>query len=244
MKKAYADLHLCPNLRDPEQVSRIINKASKLGYRLLAIPFPPNCMIEEIEKIRNMCKEVDIDLASRVDLRPRSSEELIRNVRKLRRRFEMLAVLCDSKGVARQAAKDRRVDLLNFPSLDYRSRFFDIAEAELASSSLASFEIDVKPLLTLESPARTRLIANLRREAVAAQALHVPIVLSSGVSDELLIRKPMELAALASLFDLRKDLALEAVSKNPLTIVKRNREKLDTRFIAPGIRVVRRGKDC
>jgi RNase P/RNase MRP subunit p30 len=39
------------------------------------------------------------------------------------------------------------VDLLNFPHLDYHKRFFDRAEAELASSSLATLEVDIKPLL-------------------------------------------------------------------------------------------------
>jgi len=244
MKKVYADLHLCPNLRDLQQVSRMAIKASKLGYHLLAIPFPPNCMREEIERIRGICNEVNIDLASRVDLRPRTPDELIRNVRKLRRKFEIVAVLCESKDVARQAAKDRRVDLLSFPSRNYRLRFFDMAEAELAAGSLAALEIDIEPLVTLESPARTRVLSSLRKETAVAQGHHVPVVLSSGVLDELLMRKPMELAALSSLFDLRRDLALSAVSQTPRAIVRRNREKLDSRFVAPGIRVVRRGKDC
>ena len=56
-----------------------------------------------------------LDLASRVDLRPRSQNELVGLLRRLRRRFEIICVLCESKEVARQAAKDRRVDLLNFP---------------------------------------------------------------------------------------------------------------------------------
>jgi ribonuclease P/MRP protein subunit RPP1 len=146
--------------------------------------------------------------------------------------------------VARQAAKDRRVDLLNFPSLDFRSRFFDKAEAELASNGLTSLEIDLKPLLTSEGPARTRLLSNLRREASIAKKFHVPIVISSGVSDKTLMRKPKELAALASLFDLDEASAIEAVSKNPATIVERNRDKLSSRFVAPGIRIIRRGNDC
>jgi RNase P/RNase MRP subunit p30 len=58
------------------------------------------------------------------------------------------------------------------------------------------------------------------------------------------MRKPQELAALSYLFDLDKTVALDAVSKNPMTIVKRNREKLDPRYVVPGIRIVRRGKDC
>jgi len=96
----------------------------------------------------------------------------------------------------------------------------------------------------LEGSVRVRFLSSLRREASIAKEFHVPIVMSSGVSDVMLLRKPRELAALASLFDLDEVLAMEAVSINPLAIVKRNRHKLSSRFVAPGIRIIRRGKDC
>ena len=244
MKRKYGDLHLCPDLGNDEQVTRMIRKASELGCRLIAMPLPPNFPEEKIRKLQGICEEHKIDFASRVDLKPETSEELIRNLRKLRRRFEIIAVVCESKHVARQAAKDRRVDILNFPSHNRRKRFFDKAEGELASNALGSLEIDIKPLLTLEGPARTRLLSSLRREVTIAENFHVPIVISSGATSELLMRKPREMAALTSLFDLDKSSAIQAISKNPMAIVKRNREKLSPNFVAPGIRLVRRGKDC
>lgn len=244
MKRVFADLHLHPNTKDSEQVRHMTRKAYELGHRLIAISLPPNLPSEKIQQIQNICREAEVDFASRVDLKPRTSRELIRSLRRFRRKFEIIAVACESKPVARQAAKDRRVDLLSFPSLDFRRRFFDRAEAELASNALASLEIDIEPLLTLAGQARIRLLSSLRKETAIAQDFHVPIVISSGVSSEFLMRKPRGLAALASLFDLDEASALEAVSKNPVAIVKRNREKLDSRFVAPGIRVVRRGNDC
>jgi RNase P/RNase MRP subunit p30 len=242
MKKVYADLHLCADYDRVEQVSRVVSKASKLGYGLVAVPFR-RFSTEQIRQVGEACKEAGVEFAPRVDLRPQTPGELVSSVRRLRRRFEVVAVMCESKGVARQAAKDRRVDLLNFPQPDFRRGFFDAAEAELASNSLASLEVDVKPLLALEGPARIRLLSSLRREVATARKFHVPIVISSGVSDEMLMRKPRELAALASLFDLNGIFSLEAVSKSPVAIVKRNREKLGPSFVAPGIRIVRRGND-
>ena len=61
---------------------------------------------------------------------------------------------------------------------------------------------------------------------------------------ELLLRKPRELAAVGSLFGLNEVSALDAVSANPVAIVRRNREKLSRGFVAPGIRVVKEGRDC
>lgn len=244
MKKTYADLHLLPDVKDKNQTMCMLTKASHLGYHHVAITFPAHATKDDVEQVRSGGSELKMDLATRVDLKPRTPEELTRSLRKFRRQFEIVAVLSPTKNVARQAAKDRRVDLLNFPSCDFRGRFFDMAEAELASTSLASLELDIKPLLTLEGAARARLLSSLRRETAIARGFDVPIVISSGVSDEHLLRRPMELAALTSLFDLSKTLMSDVISKNPLAIIRRNRQKLDTHYVVPGIRVIRRGKDC
>lgn len=244
MKRVYVDLHLCSDFGGLEQASAMVRKAAALGFRVVGVSLPLNFSSEDVSRLRSVGKDVGVDVVSRVDLRPRTSAELLRDLRRLRRRFEVVAVLCECKAVARQAAKDRRVDLLNFPSVDFRGRFFDRAEGELASHGLVAFEIDVRSLLVLDGVARIRFLSSLRREVGVARDFGVPVVVSSGVSDVFLLRGPRELAALGGLFDLDKVLAVEAVSGVPLAIVKRNREKLGVGFVAPGVRVVRRGRDC
>jgi RNase P/RNase MRP subunit p30 len=244
LKKTFADLHLRANLKNRESAKRLITKAAELGYGMVAVPLSPEARQEELAWLRATCKEAEVDFVSRVDLRARSQNELLRLLRKIRRRFEVVCVSCESKEVARQAAKDRRVDLLTFPALDWRQRFFDRAEAELASGGLAGLEVDVKPILGLEGRARVRLLACLRREAAVAREFHVPIVLSSGAAEVLLLRMPREMAALAGLFGLAEAEAVAAVSRVPENLVRRNRLKLTQGFVAPGIRVVREGRDC
>jgi RNase P/RNase MRP subunit p30 len=244
LRKTFADLHFRLNVKNPAAALLMINKATTLGYRLIAMPFAPETGGEEISTLRVACNKSEIDFASRIDLRPRTQNELMHQLRRLRRKFEVVCVACENKVVARQAAKDHRVDLLNFPSLDFRTRFFDRAEAELASNSSAALEIDVRPLLVLEGPARIRLLSSLRREVAIAKEFHVPIVVSSGSAEEKLLRRPREMAALAFLFGLDEVSALKAVAHAPVEIVKRNREKLSAEFVAPGIRVVKEGKDC
>lgn len=244
MKRVFADLHFCLNVKDAAAALRMVNKAAALGYGLVAVPFAPEVRADEVAGLRSVCSEAGVDFASRVDLRPRTQNELMRQVRRLRRKFEVVCVSCENKAVARQAAKDRRVDLLSFPLLDFRRRFFDRAEAELASSSLAALEVDVKPLLVLEGPVRVRLLSSLQREVAIAKKFHVPVVVSSGVSKELLLRKPREMAALSFLFGLDEVSGLDAVSQSAKVIVERNREKLSSGFVAPGVRVVKEGGDC
>jgi RNase P/RNase MRP subunit p30 len=244
VKRVFADLHLRLNVKDAGATLRMVSKAAALGYSMVGVPLAPETRADEVERLRAVCREVGVDFVSRVDLRPRSHADLTRQLRRLRRKFEVVCVSCESKEVARQAAKDRRVDLLSFQLLDFRRRFFDRAEAELACNGLAALEVDVKPLLALEGPPRVRLLSYLRRETAVAKSFGVPIVVSSGVSQELLLRKPREMAALSFLFDLNEVSGLDTVSRSPLALVKRNREKLGAGFVAPGIRVVKEGRDC
>jgi RNase P/RNase MRP subunit p30 len=242
MTRTFADLHLRANLENQQATQRLINKASRFGYSQISIPFTSKLSEGELAKLKAMCREAGVDFVSRADFYPRSENELTHFLRKFRRRFEVICISCDNKEVARQAAKDRRVDLLNFGSLDHRKRFFDRAEAELASGSLAALEVDVKELLILEGPPRVRLLTSLRREVALAREFGVPVVVSSGIGEEQLMRLPRDMASLAYLFGMNEASALDAVSTNPSAVVERNRKKLGSHFVAPGISIVKEGK--
>jgi len=242
MTRVFADLHLRVNPKDQQAAQQLIDKSAKFGYRLISIPFTSGMRQDELANLKSICTKVGVDFVSRADFHPRTENDLTYFLRKFRRQFEIISISCDDKEVARQAAKDRRVDLLNFFSLDYHKRFFDRAEAELASCSLAALEVDIKPLLILEGPPRVRLLMSLRREVALAREFKVPIVISSGIAEERLMRSPRDMASLGYLLGLDEASTLDAVSTNPAAIVANNREKLSSRFVAPGISVVKEGK--
>ena len=242
--KKFVDLHLCPRLENPARLKQMIEKAAELGYKTVGIPFPAQHLQENIKLAKKICNDTGVELVTRIDLSPNNPAELLKNLRKLRRKIEVIAAKCYSKIVARQAAKDRRVDILSFPSTSPRKRFFDSAEANLASKALAAFEIDMAPLLYLQGFRRCLLLSCLRKETMTATKRGVPLILSSGASDALLLRKPKDYAALTYLFDLDAKTAEQAVSQNPQAIIERNRRKLSPDYIAPDVYLVRRGKDC
>jgi RNase P/RNase MRP subunit p30 len=142
--------------------------------------------------------------------------------------------------VARHAAKDRRVDLLQFSLTNLYKRFFDEKEAELSSQSLSGLEIELAPILELNAKQKIRIFAKLQKEIVIAQKAKVPIIISSGASYELLMRGPYDYSAFATLFDISFEDSLNAISKNPISIVEKNRGKLSEYFVAPGIKIVGR----
>ncbi len=240
--RKFIDLHLCPSVRDEVEFERTIDKSSELGYCSVGIPLQPDTKRHEIQKLKEICGKRGVDFIKRIDLAPKTKRELLQDLRRFRWRFEVVSVFCNSKLVARQAARDRRVDLLLYPA-DPRRRFFDSAEAKLASKTFASLEINMSSLLLLRGVSRTRLLSCLRSEIEIARKHSVPIIVSSGASNEYLLRHPHDYLALTSLFDLSKPLELRALSTNPKTIIERNREKLSQDYVTSGIKVVRRGKN-
>ncbi len=242
--RKFVDLHLQSSVKDSDHVEKMVTRSSELGYRLVGIPLPPNVARDKVRQLKGICKDVDVDFVTRLDLTSKTPRQLLHELRHFRRRFEVISVVCASKAVARQAAKDRRVDLLSFPAMSSRGRFFDHAEAELASQASSSLEVDVAPLLSSQSFSRIRLLSSLRKEVAIAKKFGVSVAISSGATNVFFMRGPYDCAALASLFGMAVPLALRALSETPLTTVERNREKLSPDFVAPGIRLVRRKKDC
>jgi len=242
--RTFVDLHLRPSINDLGHVEEMVRRSSGLGYRSVGIPLPYSIREEKIRQLRTICENVRINLVTRIDLAPKTSGELLRNLRRFRRKFEIISVTCNSKSVARQAAKDRRVDLLAFsPGFPCR-RFFDKAEAELASKAEGALEIDMTSLLFLTGFPRIRILSSLRKEVAVARNFKVPVVISSGATDAGLLRGPYDYAALATLFDLSMPLALRGLSENPFSVVDRNRRKLNSGYVAPGLFVVRDVKHC
>jgi len=240
----FYDLHLHVPVNDFGLAERMIKKAKWLGYTGIGVPLPPSVSDATLSQLRRLCSNCDVDMATRIDLSPRNPDELLSQLRKYRRRFEIVAVSCRHNPVARQAAKDRRVDLLSFPAEAFRNRcYFDAASAKLSKSGLASLEVDVCQLILATSYDRIHLLAILRRETKMATKFSVPIILSSGAKTENLMHKSQDLAAIAYLFDMPSDYAIRAVSESPSSILGRNRAKLLPSFVAPGIRIIKQG-DC
>ncbi len=241
--KYFSDLQLRVPLEDPLQTEKMVQNAATLGYQRVGIPVPVNFTSQQISKLKNTCCDANVDFVSRINLHPRNSNSLLKDLRKFRKKFELISVRCNTKDVARQAAKDRRVDLLQFSTTNMRQRFFDNQEAELASTALSALEIELVPILQIMPSSRIYLLSRLRKEILIAKRAKVPIVLSSGATTELMMRRPYDSAAITTLFDMPLESALKALSLDPLEIVQRNRNKLSPTYVAPGIQIVEK-KNC
>ena len=228
------------NIRDPGDpriLTEMLELASKLGFKGITLaserPAP--------QALRDEARTLGIDLASRVDLRPRNTNELSKTLRPVRRKFEIVAVRCENKAVLRQAAKDHRVDILTFPPLKTgRSRGgLDRQGASLAAKSNCAYEVSLSDLLDSSVGERARVLVNLKRDIWNATHEGVPVVATSGATTPLRMREPRAIASITSLLGIPEEKGLDTVSVTPTKILERNRAKLGPGFVSPGVKEVR-----
>ncbi|HID17135.1 TPA: hypothetical protein EYP26_02435 [Candidatus Bathyarchaeota archaeon] len=231
--RKYCDLHLRPKDLTEENLTEVARLLNEFGFKVVGLTFPVSANAGKIERAKEIFKGFNVDLAPRADLRPKNREELLRLVRRLRRRFEVVGVECPSSQVAAVAARDRRVDIIYFPLTNLRVRF----KHTTAHVSTSALEINLAELIPLKS--RNSVIERVRSEVLIAKKNGIPIVISTGATSSLLIRAPREMAACGLLFNLKFPEALDSVSTIPVAIIERNRDKLSPSYVAEGIRVVK-----
>lgn len=230
----YADLCLRIPLKRREYWPSFLKMCEELGYSCVAVPHSLEER-EEFLELKRAFSERGIYVASRVDLSPRSPGELLSLLNKLRLKYEVIAVSSRRKAVLRQAGKDRRVDLI---ALNERvgEDLFGKHQRELMSSSFKAYEIrfsDLSRWLGDEDVLR-RL-----REELRGSLGKIPVVISSGASDPWGMRHPLLLASLLTFLTGEKNLFKAPVSLYPMTIVRRNRAKVEGEVVADGVRKVR-----
>jgi RNase P/RNase MRP subunit p30 len=238
--RRFADLHLKPSIENDENKHRMAELASQLGFSLVALTFKPETPDEEMRKVKSIFNDAGLDAAARVDLAPGSRNELLRALRRLRRKFEIVAVECKTMPVALIAARDTRVDIVYFEPEETKARFQE-STAHLCNATL---EINLSGIIKPKISPRSNIIAKLSDYLATAKNHAIPIIISSGADNPHMLRAPRDMAALATSLGLRIDEALDSLSKIPISILEKNRIKLSPSYVAEGVKIVRMPKNA
>jgi RNase P/RNase MRP subunit p30 len=227
--KNFIDLHL-KQPQDIAEAEKMVSLAKELGYSAVALAVD--------EKTKPYKIQTEIDVITRINLENRTQKQLLEKLNDYRKKFEIIAVKCHIKEVARQAAKDHRVDILMFPGdpSQRRNVWLDYREASLASDSTCSYEISSIDLLKNGVFRSTRLLNIMKRETLNAKKGKIPVVLTSGASNIMEMREPKALTALLNLIDVSEEEAQTMITLNPQKIIQTNRMKLGIDFIETGVR--------
>ncbi|MFC1803438.1 RNase P subunit p30 family protein [Thermoproteota archaeon] len=181
-----------------------------------------------------------LDVIHRIDLDPTNTNELLRALRKSRWNTEVITVNCRSKSVARQAGKDRRVDLISFPVTEkWEGNHLDRQQAGLMQSSGCGYFIDLSLLMIDDRYLLRKRIEFLKRNLQNAMKREIPVVASSGATDVWGLRDPHSIASLLGLLNVDEANALEMISANPKAMIDKNRGKLKDSYIVSGVCVIK-----
>jgi len=220
--RRFADLHIrCP-ISGADNLRPLLESARTIGYRHVAVEFGPGSM-NQTGKVEEICNGLDLEVSTRVDLDPRDGGSLQNMLRHHRGRFDIVAGVCRNHSVARQAALDPRVDLLEFPH-DPRERKlvnFSNKEAELAANRSCALELDFSAMLRADEIGQARLLSIMRTELSIALDNDVRVIVTSGAGDLYGLRAPRDLASFLGLLGANWQTCLDAVSTSPLQVVAR-----------------------
>ncbi len=164
-----------------------------------------------------------------VDLTCSKREELLKLLRRFRPTFDIIGVKCTNHSLALVAARDRRVDLIFFDSAT-RNVWFDDS---IANVSNATLELN---LSTLFEMANHLILTKLMKDVRIARRHNLDMVLSSGATSPLLVRTPIQLAAIAEILGLSKQQAINGVSTIPSRLLKANVERRSRNYVEEGVK--------
>jgi len=232
--KKFADLHLKPPMEDPAAQKEMAELARCLGYSLVAVAFHPRDRDEKVNGVRKIFLDVGLDVASRVDISPRSRDELLKELRTVRRDFEIVAIESSSNETLTVAQRDSRVDII---CLDATPSNRGLALNRAISSS-AHIEINMSTLIETRRLPEHLQIAKIMKEIAKAKENQFGIVISSGADNPMYLRAPRDVAAVGMLLGLDKEAALESISSIPTSLVKKNRAKLGSRYAKEDARII------
>ncbi|MEM3507204.1 MAG: RNase P subunit p30 family protein [Candidatus Bathyarchaeia archaeon] len=233
--RCFTDLFLDILKHDKSKKLKIANLVAELGFKLIGLIIPPKIDEKELTFNKKLFIDAGIDVALRINLLPKTRNELLSNLRKLRNKAEIISVICNDPKIVPIAVRDGRIDLVLFNPSNFRIKF----RKSIASICNASYEINLSWILRLSQQSRINAIKKLAKEVLIAKENNVKIVVSSGADDIFFLRAPREMAAFLVTLGLKQEEALDAVSKIPFSIVENNRFKLSPLFVAKGIRLIR-----
>lgn len=210
--RQFTDLHLRP--QSQEAAKQMADLARALGFKQVAFTTPG----------LKAGEDGGLKTVTRIDLDAAKKGDLVDALRRSRRRYDIVAVRCLSKEVARHAARDHRVDILLFPEDPSMRRlnWLDVHEAELAEGTGCAYEVNASEMLGAGPARLAKVISQIKRDLFNAVRHDIPVVLSSGASSPLTMREPRALAALAGLLDVDESYATEMITTNPSALIERS----------------------
>lgn len=213
----FYDLYIHPG--GSSQIARIAFEAQRFGYSGIAI------INSSINDRDGMPLDFSIYRGIGISCRPSRLRE---EIKKHKGGIEILTVLGGDEELNRAAVESEGLDILMQPAQ------FNNVLAKAASDNSVAIGFDLGSLIRLRGEARVRELIIMRINLKHARKYELSMILTSNAQSIYDIRSPREMAALAGLFGMAKEEAVNAMSAAPLAIIKRKNPD----YIQEGIEII------
>jgi RNase P/RNase MRP subunit p30 len=227
----FLDLHVLPKVDDESSWTLTAQLLAQCGYNAVGLTVPTGLLRGRLDMLRDCFQDSGVEVFLRADFTCSKREELLKLLRRFRFTFDIIGVRCTNHNLALVAARDRRVDLIFFDSAT-RNVWFDDSIANVSRSAL---ELNLSILFEV---ANHLILTRLMKDVRIAQRHNVDVVLSSGATSPLLLRTPIQLAAIGEILGLSKQQATMGVSIIASRILERNLERRSRNYVEEGVKVI------
>jgi RNase P/RNase MRP subunit p30 len=221
------DLGVKPS--DRQELDALVRFSKELGFSALGVT---GVVTEAVTRL-----DGDFLLLRRVDLTGGRLSVLKKHVVQDRRRAAIIAFqLTKNTDLVNWAAEDGRVDLITVNHA--KNDQLRDTTASLAAESGTALEMSIAPLLHTVGLERSKILKTYRENIRAALEAKMSVVMTSGARFPHGLRSPVSLRHIASLLGVRYEDTRAAIRDDPHWLVERNLEKLQTNFIAEGVKIL------
>jgi ribonuclease P/MRP protein subunit RPP1 len=207
------NVHAYPETDVP--VEEMLRVAKRYGYAGIAIT-----------NHNDILNEVSNYIFSGVELRTNSVLELKRKIRLHWGKVSLLAVHGGNEKINRAALEDSRVDILAHPCGEKGEGELNHVLVRYAAENGVAIDFNLNAIIhSRRRSERARILSKMRENLKLVRKYKVPMILTSNAHSIYDLRAPREMIALASLFGMRKEEAVHALSDIPKGVIEKNWKK-------------------
>lgn len=208
------NVHAYPETDMP--VEEMLRVAKRYGYAGIAIT-------NHNDVLKN---KVSNSVFSGVEIRTNSVTELKRKLKHHWGKETLLAVHGGNEKINRAALEDSRVDILAHPCGEKGEGELNHVLVRYAAENGVAIDFNLNAIIqSSRRSERARILSKMRENLKLVRKYKAPMILTSNARSIYDLRAPREMIALASLFGMRKEEAVHALSDIPTGVLEKKWKK-------------------
>ncbi len=216
----FYDLNVHPIPDSLASITRLAFEAKRYGYSGIAV-------LNSTIDLDTANKPENFSIYSGIEISCKSSK-LRDEIKKHKEKTDILMVRGGDEEFTRAAVETARLDILLQPVK------FNHVLARIASDNSITLGFNIGSLIRRQGEARIRELIIMSSNLKYARKYNMRMVITSDSYSNYDLRSPREMAALASLFGMTAKEAVDAMSTNPLEILRRKSPD----YIQEGIEII------